>query len=253
MTAGIDTPAEMLNLSGKVIIVTGAGGGIGTGIMRRLWSVGATVVAHTRSSDIGRAPDGRSPTVVRADLTADGGPARVVDAALEAHGRLDGLINNAGIQPVVGFAEMSDDEWSEMIDTNLTAVHRLTQRAAEAMEEGGSIVHIASIEGSHPTPVHGHYATSKAALIMHARAAALSYGSRGIRVNSVSPGLIARPGIEEAWPEGVERWRSAAPLSRLGEPEDVGDACVFLCSNLSRWITGIDLVVDGGVLTNPTW
>ncbi|MDH4309304.1 MAG: SDR family oxidoreductase, partial [Acidimicrobiia bacterium] len=97
------------------------------------------------------------------------------------------------------------------------------------------------------------YATSKAALLMHARAAALAYGKDGIRVNSVSPGLIGRPGIETQWPEGVARWKAAAPLGRLGTPEDIGDACVFLCSDLARWITGVDLVVDGGVLTNPTW
>jgi 3-oxoacyl-[acyl-carrier protein] reductase len=122
-----------------------------------------------------------------------------------------------------------------------------------AGESGGSIIHIASIEAHHPTDVHGHYATSKAALVMHARAAALAYGGDGIRVNSISPGLIARPGLEEDWPDGVERWRRAAPLTRLGTPEDVGDACVFLCSDLSRWITGTDLVVDGGVLARPTW
>ena len=88
---------------------------------------------------------------------------------------------------------------------------------------------------------------------MHARAAALEYGAHGIRVNSVSPGLIHRAGIEEQFPEGVARWKAAAPMERLGAPEDVGDACVFLASPLARWITGADLVVDGGVLAGPTW
>ena len=241
-------PAALLDLTGKVVIVTGAGGGLGSGIVARLRAAGATVVAVTRSSPV----TDTSVTVVTADLTAQEGPAGVVAATIDAHGRIDGLVNNAGIQPVVPFADVTDEQWSEMIATNLTASHRLTQAAAAAMT-GGSIVHIASIEAHHPTPVHGHYATSKAALVMHARAAALAYGPRGIRVNSVSPGLIARPGIEEQWPEGVTRWKAAAPLGRLGTPEDIGDACVFLCSDLSRWITGIDLVVDGGVLTNTTW
>jgi NAD(P)-dependent dehydrogenase (short-subunit alcohol dehydrogenase family) len=118
---------------------------------------------------------------------------------------------------------------------------------------GGSIVHIASIEGSQPAPGHGHYSTAKAGVIMHARAAALEYGPDDIRVNSVSPGLIDRPGLDGTWPDGVARWRAGAPLGRLGTPEDVGDACLFLCSDLARWITGIDLVVDGGVLSGPTW
>ncbi len=114
-------------------------------------------------------------------------------------------------------------------------------------------MHVASIEGRQPTDFHGHYATAKAGLIMHARAAAGAYGPHGIRVNSVSPGLIDRPGLADDWPEGVDRWHAAAPLGRMGTPEDVGDACVFLCSDLARWITGADLVVDGGVLTRPTW
>lgn len=243
------TPAELIDLSERVVVVTGAGGGIGGGIVARMKAAGATVVAHTRTSAVTNAD-----TVITADLTDPGGPDRVVDAAISRHGRIDALVNNAGIQPVVPFSEISEIEWSEMIDTNLTAVHRMTRAVAATMTgEGGSIVHIASIEGSQPAAWHGHYATSKAAVIMHARAAALEYGPLGIRVNTVSPGLITRPGIEEQWPEGVARWQAAAPLGRLGTPEDIGDACVFLCSGLARWITGVDLVVDGGVLTHPTW
>ena len=251
-------PEELIRLDSRVIVVTGAGGGIGTGIARRLIAAGAEVVAHTRSSSVDHLTDLDGPPVVavRADLTEPDGPQRVVDAALDHHSRLDGLVNNAGIQPLVHFADLSDDDWSEMIDVNLTAVHRLTHAAASAMRAhgaGGSIVHIASIEGHQPTDLHGHYATAKAGLLMHARAAAGAYGPDGIRVNSISPGLIDRPGLADDWPEGVARWQDAAPLGRLGTAADVGDACVFLCSNLARWITGVDLVVDGGVLTRPTW
>ena len=244
----------MINLGGKAIVVTGAGGSIGAGIVRRMAAAGASVVAHTRLSPVDQSA---GPVVeVRADLTAEDGPAAVVEAAKENYGRIDALINNAGIQPVVPFTDLDDQQWSEMIDINLTSVHRLTQAAATAMAEqgtGGSIVHIASIEAQHPTPVHGHYATSKAGLVMHAKAAALAWGPHGIRVNSVSPGLIDRPGLADDWPEGVDRWMAAVPLCRMGTPEDIGDACVFLCSDLARWITGADLVVDGGILANPTW
>lgn len=251
-------PATRLDLSGRVIVVTGAGGNIGTGIARRAQAAGATVVAHTRSSPVDHLTGGGGPpvTTVAADLTAPGGARMVVDAALAAHGRIDGLVNNAGIQPVVPFAELPDRDWVEMIDTNLTAVHRLTHAVAGQLTEAGrpgSIVHIASIEAHHPTALHGHYATAKAGLVMHARAAALAHGPAGIRVNTVSPGLIEAPGLKEQWPEGVERWLAAAPLGRLGTAADVGDACVFLLSDLARWITGAELVVDGGVLTHPTW
>ncbi len=254
----LGAPDELIALDGRVVVVTGAGGNIGAGIAARMAAVGATVVSHTRSSPAepitGRS--GRPGLVVTADLTDSDAPRLLVDTALERYGRLDGLVNNAAIQTVAGFAELTDSEWSEMIATNLTATHRLTQAAAAAMaaqESGGSIVHIASIEGSYPAPGHGHYSVSKAGMIMQARAAAQTYGRAGVRVNVVSPGLISRPGIEDAWPDGVGRWKKACPLGRLGTPDDIGDACVFLCSDLARWITGAELVVDGGVMANPTW
>lgn len=251
-------PAEMLDLAGKVVIVTGASGGIGTGIVRRFSDAGASVLAHSRSRHATELQEnsGGHVEAFQADLTHPDGPRATADAVVDVFGRVDALVNNAGIQTLVPFAEMNDGDWSEMIDTNLTAVHRLTQAVANRMRhqgDGGAIVHIASIEGTQPAPLHGHYATAKAGVIMHARAAALSYGADGIRVNTVSPGLIGRLGLEEDWPDGVARWRNAAPLGRLGTPEDVADACLFLCSDLARWITGVDLVVDGGVLTHPTW
>ncbi len=254
----LPTPAQMIDLAGRVVVVTGSGGNIGSGIARRLVGAGATVVAHTRNSPVGHLQDrsGETLTTVEADLATTDGPRQLVEAVLADFGRLDALVNNAGIQPVSPMAGLSDLEWSGMIDTNLTAVHRLTQAAASAMIDrgnGGSIVHISSIEGINPAPGHGHYAVSKAGLIMHARAAALEYGPEGIRINTVSPGLIARPGIASDWPDGVRRWGEACPLGRLGTAEDIGDACVFLCSDLARWITGTNLVVDGGVLSRPTW
>jgi 3-oxoacyl-[acyl-carrier protein] reductase len=94
---------------------------------------------------------------------------------------------------------------------------------------------------------------AKAALVMAAKAAALEYGPLGVRVNSISPGLIDRPGLADDWPEGVDRWQRAAPLGRLGTPTDVANACLFLCSPLASWITGVDLTVDGGVSVNPHW
>ncbi|MDE0233104.1 MAG: SDR family oxidoreductase [bacterium] len=254
----LPTPASMLDLSGLVVAVTGAGGGIGRGITRRFSQAGASVLAHTRTTDLGPLIDSLpGPAAeVAADLRRPDGPDRVVKAAVASFGKLDVLVNNAADQTLVAMPEMDDEDWQRMVDTNLTAVHRLTQAVAAHLisrQSPGSVIHISSIEGSQPAPLHGHYAVTKAGVIMHARAAALEYGAHGIRVNSVSPGLIHRAGLEEQFPEGVARWKAAAPLERLGTPEDVADACLFLASPLARWITGADLVVDGGILARPTW
>jgi NAD(P)-dependent dehydrogenase (short-subunit alcohol dehydrogenase family) len=112
---------------------------------------------------------------------------------------------------------------------------------------------VASIEGLQPAFAHSHYSASKAAVLMHTRSAALEFGPLGIRVNALAPGLIDREGLRAAWPEGVERWQSKAPLGRLGEAQDVADACLFLLSDAARWITGATLNVDGGMLTHPIW
>jgi NAD(P)-dependent dehydrogenase (short-subunit alcohol dehydrogenase family) len=253
------TPEEgrmiTIDLAGHVVAVTGAAGGIGAGIAARFAAAGASLVLHTHRGDP-PAIGGAATAAVRLDLTAPEAPAALVATAVDAFGRLDAVVNNAAVQPVRPLLAIGDAEWDAVVATNLTACHRLTLAFAEhaiARGGGGSVVHIASIEGSQPAAGHAHYATTKAALRMHARAAALELGGHGIRVNAVSPGLINRPGLAVAWPEGVARWLAAAPLGRLGEPDDVGDACVFLCSPLARWITGIDLVVDGGVSTHPSW
>ncbi|MFH9550929.1 SDR family NAD(P)-dependent oxidoreductase [Streptomyces sp. NPDC051445] len=250
----------MTLLSGRVALITGAGGGVGRGIALRFAQEGAAVALHCRTrteaaralaEEIGE----RAVVLPGADLTVEGECRGLVARAAEwGGGRLDALVNNAGVQPVQALPEMTAADWRAVVDTNLTSVFACTRAAAEVMRErGGSITHIASVEAGRPAPGHAHYAASKAAVVMHARAAAQEYGAFGIRVNTVSPGLIDREGLAEAWPEGVRRWREAAAVGRLGRPEDVGDACVFLASPLASWITGHDLVVDGGVSARPTW
>ncbi|MGM1060242.1 SDR family NAD(P)-dependent oxidoreductase [Saccharothrix sp. Mg75] len=235
-------------LDGMVALVTGGSGHVGRGVVRRFAAAGASVVVHGLGGDVGGGVLG-----VRGDLRDEGECRAVVRAAFGWGGRLDALVNCAGVQPVRELAGMSADEWRSVVDANLTSAFSCTQAAVEVMGAGGSVTHVASVEGSHPARGHAHYSASKAGLIMHARSAALEYGERGIRVNTVSPGLVGRPGIEDAWPDGVRRWTAAAPLTRLGTPEDVGDACVFLASPMASWITGHDLVVDGGVGARPTW
>ncbi|MFI7673480.1 SDR family NAD(P)-dependent oxidoreductase [Actinophytocola sp. NPDC049390] len=248
------------DLTGTATLVTGASGNIGGGIAWRFAEAGSAVVVHYHR---GAAPaealvarieaEGGTATAIRADLSDAAACHDLVHAAAAWAGRLDTLVNNAGVQPVEDLADMTADRWRAVLETNVDSAFSCTQAAAEVMADGGGVIHVASIEATQPAPGHAHYSSAKAALVMHARAAALEYGPRGVRVNTVSPGLIDRSGLATDWPDGVARWHRAAPLTRLGTPADVGNACVFLASPLARWITGHNLVVDGGVSARPTW
>lgn len=250
-------------LDDRVVVVTGAGGWIGAGIARRVAAAGADVVLHYRSSAGPVAElatelraSGTGVATVAADIADDEGAEAIVAAAVETFGRVDGVVNNAGVQPLGDLLRMAATEFREVVDTNVTGTHLVTVAAVRRMvEQGsvGSIVQIGSIEASQPAKDHGHYNAAKAAVVNYMRAAALEFGPHGVRVNSVSPGVIGRPGIEEAWPDGIRRYTAASPLGRLGTPQDVGDACVFLLSDAAAWITGVDLPVDGGVSSQPTY
>jgi 3-oxoacyl-[acyl-carrier protein] reductase len=243
---------RLLDYTGSVALITGASGNIGAGIARRFHEAGASVVAHARRDATRLEPLlGERMSIALGDVQRDA--RELCASAVETFGRLDVLVNNAGIQPVAPLPEIGDGELAEMLRVNVAGVAAMTREAAAAMTTGGAIVNIASIEGLQPAFDHSHYAASKAAVIMHTRAAALELGPLGIRVNSVSPGLIDAPGLDEAWPEGVARWQNASPLQRLGSPADVADAVLFLASRAARWISGANLVVDGGVLTHNTW
>ena len=248
---------------GQTVVVTGASGGIGAAIALAFSACGATVVVHYRSDRPGAegvaggiTGTGRAAFVVGGDLAEPNGARHLIDTAVERTGRLDVLVNNAAAQPVVPLIDMDWAEWRAVVDTNVHATFLCSAEASRVMMaagRAGSIIHLASIEGHQPAFGHAHYCTSKAAVLMHARAAALELGPHGIRVNCVSPGLVWRDGLEESWPEGVDRFERAAPLRRLVEPDDVAAACLFLASPFAAVITGQDLVVDAGVSCHPTW
>lgn len=251
---------RLLDLSGRAALVTGAGRGIGRTIARRFAEAGARVLVHYRSSEDGARAvaaaieeAGGMAEPLRADLGDADQVERLFDHALQATGRLDVLVNNAGTYPLSSLEEMELEEWEEVVRANLTSAHLCTRAAARRMEEGGAIVNVATIEGIQPMPDHAHYDAAKAGVLMHTRAAALELGPRGIRVNAVSPGLIDKGNLEEKWPEGLERWLEAAPLGRAGTPLDVADACLVLASDAARWITGANLVVDGGATSRPAF
>jgi NAD(P)-dependent dehydrogenase (short-subunit alcohol dehydrogenase family) len=255
----IPHPHNLFNFSNKVAVITGSGGGLGSGIALRFAEAGAAVVVNYRSSAAGaqavvgqiEAAEGRA-IAVRADVTQKAEVDYLVSQTVEAFGRLDVLINNAGLYPLASLLEMTEAEWDAVVDSNLRSTFLCTQAAAKQMiaqGEGGAIVNIASIEAENPAPLHSHYNAAKGGVVMHTAAAANELGLYGIRINSVSPGLIWREGIEQGWPDGVERFLKAAPLGRLGRPDDIADACLFLASPAARWITGANLRVDGGVMT----
>jgi NAD(P)-dependent dehydrogenase (short-subunit alcohol dehydrogenase family) len=255
--------SEPLELSGKVAVVTGASRGIGRAIASRFAAAGAAVVVHYREREAeahGLATkleeNGTRVVAIGADLREPDEVERLFRDAATELGEVDVLVNNAGTYPLARLVDASPEDWKTVVETNLLSVHLATQAAARrliARGAPGSVVNVASIEGLRPAPEHSHYVAAKSGVLAYTRSAALELGPHGIRVNAVSPGLIWREGIEEAWPEGVASFRSRAPLGRLGRPEEVAEACLFLSSPRASFITGANLVVDGGVLTAPAF
>lgn len=250
-------PSELLNFQSRVVLVTGAARGLGAAIARRFAQAGARVIVHYHSSrgpadalveELAQA--GAEASAVGADLTQEEAVRAMFAQLREQFGRLDVLVNNAGSYPVTPLLELSAAEWEQVMAANLRSLFLCTREAARwmiAAGTGGAVVNIATIEAEHPAPGHSHYDAAKAGVIAFTRSAALELGGSGIRVNTVSPGLIWRAGIEQDWPQGVTSWQAAAPLGRMGLPHEVADACLFLASPAARWITGANLVVDGGI------
>jgi NAD(P)-dependent dehydrogenase (short-subunit alcohol dehydrogenase family) len=252
----------LLDLCGQVALVTGAGSGLGRAIARRFAEAGARVAVHYRGNREGassvveeiRAAGGAARTYP-ADLARAGEAERVVEEVAEEYGRLDVLVNNAGSYPLAAFLRMTAAEWDAVLDANLKCALLCIQAAAKCMAPAGAgaIVNVTSIQAFRPALELAHYSAAKAGLEMLTRSAAVELGPSGIRVNAVAPGLIWREGLEAAWPEGIARYRAAAPLGRIAQPEEVADACLFLASPAARFITGATLVVDGGVLARPAF
>ena len=250
---------KLLNLSQKTAMVTGASGGLGPAIARKLAAAGARIILHC-SNNSARLEDLQSEInaerVIACNLASEANIKTMMEE-LEVDTLLpDLLINNAALQTLGAIEEADEELWNTINNVNLGSVYALTKYTSNALirdEKAGAIVNIASIEGLDPTQNHAHYAASKAALIMFTRASALELGKHNIRVNAVAPGLISRPSLEQQWPEGVKRWQSRAPLTRLGTGEDVANGVLFLLSPAADWISGNTLVIDGGMSSQSKW
>ena len=256
--------ADVFGLEGRVVVVSGAGGGgIGTTVTERVARAGATVIAVSRSTDnldrhIAPLTDqGLDVIAVPADASTDDGIAAALAVARRADGDLYGLVNVAGgADPSTWMpsTRVTRADWRQLFTANLETMFFMSQAvAAELRGRGlpGSIVSVSSISGVNTAPLHIAYGTAKAAILAATRTMAVELAAAGIRVNAVAPGVTETPASGTYVDDDPERDRRAIAMGRRGRPEEQADAVLFLLSQLSSYITGQTLLVDGGL--NLRW
>jgi len=245
-------------LKGKVAIITGASRGIGESIARSFIAQGAIVAFTYRSSE-------EKAKELEKSLTAGGGQARgfksdaskmedaenLVNEVLETYGGIDIVVNNAGITDDTLLMRMSEDQWDRVMNVNLKSCFNLTKSVLRTMlkARSGSIINISSVVGVQGNAGQANYAASKAGILGFTKSVALELGSRNIRCNAIAPGFIETEMTAKLDEATVQGWRDAIPLKRGGSPEDVANACIFLASDMSSYVTGQTLNVCGGMIT----
>ncbi|MGC5161278.1 SDR family NAD(P)-dependent oxidoreductase [Rhodococcus sp. DT1] len=255
---------NFLDLSGRTVIVSGAaGGGIGTSVTRMVAQAGATVVAVSRSPEnLGKhiepmAAEGLSVVPVAADASTDEGIATALEAARRTDGELYGLVNVAGgAAPATWMpsTRVTREDWRALFTQNVETMFFMSQAVAAELKSQslpGSIVSISSISGMNTAPFHIGYGTAKAALVAATRTMAVELATDNIRVNAIAPGVTATPASGTYVDDDVERDRRAIAMGRRGRPEEQAGAILFLLSDLSSYITGQTILVDGGL--NLKW
>lgn len=246
-------------IKGKVAMVTGAGGGVGKAISKRLASEGCRVVLLGRdrsklqkaASEIG---DKKNTMTVVTDINKEAEVLSAIDQTIKSFDKIDILVNNAGIiNDPLPFHKMTEDQWNDLVETNLFGTFRMTKAVIPVMMKngGGSIVNISSVLGirSIPKVPLSVYGVTKAGVIMFTKSIAVEYGQYLIRCNCIAPSTI-RSSIIEPYLQDEEAKKvleSTFPLRKIGDPEDIAGAVAYLCSDDSKWVTGTVMMVDGGV------
>jgi 3-oxoacyl-[acyl-carrier protein] reductase len=248
--------AISVSLDGKIALVTGGSQGIGEAIARRLAAAGAHAVVAARTEEKARAVAGSiaaaggSAEGLRMDVADPGSVSAGFRALVERHGKLDILVNNAGVTEDGLILRMGKDAWDRVVATDLTGVFLAAQEAAKVMvrkKVAGRIVNITSVVGLMGNPGQTNYAAAKAGVVGFTKALAREIGSRGITVNAVAPGYIATAMTDALTPEARGALLTRIVLGRLGTPDDVADAVLYLASDLGAYVTGTCLNVSGGL------
>jgi len=252
-----DAPSRRIqvDLSGQVALVTGASRGIGRAIALTLGRAGAKVACVARNQEkLKAAADeiaaaGGVASIHACDVTDSAACQATVDAVMEAHQRLDVVVNNAGITKDTLLPIMSDDDWDQVIAANLRSVFLFSRAAAKVMmrQRYGRIINISSVSGLMGNPGQSNYSASKAGIIGFTQTVARELAKRKITVNSICPGFISTDMAEALGPAIIEEAKKRIPLGRLGEADEIADAVLFLASDSATYITGQVLTVDGGM------
>lgn len=263
----ITTHSKLIDLTGKTAIVTGAVG-IGYGIAYRLAEAGANVVIVSRNRDEANESAtalthlGWKAIGVKADVTSEAEVKGMVQSAISEYGSIDILVNNAGIYPSVPLVDMTLADFDQVISVNLRGVFLCTKYVSQQMisqGKGGKIINITSVDSTHPSSIGlAHYDASKHGVWGFTKNVALELAIYKISVNAIAPGSISTPGVSKMQksPAGpgvdmtkvMEAFLGKIPMKRMGEPDDIGKVALFLASDMSSYITGAQIVVDGGVL-----
>lgn len=250
---------SLFDLTGKVAVITGSSRGIGRAIAERLAEQGAKVVISSRKlepctevADAINAAHGKGSAIaIPANISSKGDLKNLVDETTRAFGKIDILVCNAASNPYYGpLSGIQDDQFRKILENNVIANHWLIQYAVPQMVErkDGAIIIVSSIGGLRGSPVIGAYNISKAADFQLARNLAVEYGEHNVRVNCIAPGLIKTDFARALWenPDTLKRATSTTPLRRIGNPDEIAGAAVFLASAAGSFMTGQSIVVDGG-------
>jgi glucose 1-dehydrogenase len=259
-------------LTGQVAIITGASSGIGAGVAKALSESGAVVVINYPVDPVKPAAEAVLAEIVAAggtgmtaicDVSKEAEVQKMFADTIEKYGTVDILINNAGLQKDAPFENMTLDQWNFVLGVNLTgqflcareAIREYLRRGVDPKRStaAGKIVHMSSVHEVIPWAGHANYAASKGGIMLLMKTLAQEFAHKKIRINSICPGAIQTPINRQAWetPEALEKLLTLIPYKRIGQPEDIGKAAVWLCSDDSDYVNGTSVFVDGGMTLYP--